>query len=85
MRITRIDTIPLAIPHEHGGPPPAWGGQAWEALDLLRVRVETSDGATGWGEASSYDCMPAVQAMIDSTVAPNPDRPRRHRHRHPDA
>ena len=70
MKIARIETIPLAIPHEHGGPPPAWGGQAWEALNILLVRVETSDGATGWGEAFSYNCMPAVQAMIDATVAP---------------
>ena len=70
MKITRIDTIPLAIPHEHGGPPPAWGGQAWEALNILLVRVETEDGAAGWGEAFSYNCMPAVRAVIDATVAP---------------
>ena len=70
MKIARIETIPLAIPHEHGGPPPAWGGQAWEALNILLVRVETEDGAIGWGEAFSYNCMPAVQAMIDATVAP---------------
>ena len=70
MRIARIDTIPLAIPHEHGGPPPAWGGQAWEALNILLVRVETEDGAVGWGEAFSYNCMPSVQAMVDATVAP---------------
>ncbi len=70
MRISRIDTIPLAIPHEHGGPPPAWGGQAWEALNILLVRIETEDGAVGWGEAFSYNCMPSVQAMIEATVAP---------------
>ena len=70
MKITRIETIPLAIPHEHGGPPPAWGGQAWEGLSILLVRVETEDGATGWGEAFSYNCLPAVQAVVDATVAP---------------
>ena len=70
MKITRIETIPLAIPHDHGGPPPAWGGQAWEGLSILLVRVETEDGATGWGEAFSYNCMPAVQAVVDATVAP---------------
>ena len=70
MKIARIDTIPLAIPHEHGGPPPAWGGQAWEALNILLVRVETEDGAVGWGEAFSYNCMPSVRAMVDTTVAP---------------
>ena len=70
MKIARIETIPLAIPHEHDGPPPSWGGQAWEALNILLVRVETDDGATGWGEAFSYNCMPAARAMIDTTVAP---------------
>ena len=70
MKIARMETIPLAIPHEHDGPPPSWGGQAWEALNILLVRIETDDGATGWGEAFSYNCMPAVRAMIDATVAP---------------
>ena len=70
MKIARVETIPLAIPHEHGGPPPAWGGQAWEALNILLVRVETVDGAVGWGEAFSYNCMPAVRAVIDTMVAP---------------
>ncbi len=69
-QIARIETIPLAIPHDHGGPPPAWGGQPWTALNVLVVRVETADGAVGWGEAFSYNCMPAVRAMIDATVAP---------------
>ena len=70
MKITRIETIPLAIPHEHGGPPPAWGGQAWQGLSILLVRVETEDWAAGWGEAFSYNCMPAVQAVVDATLAP---------------
>ena len=70
MKIARIETIPLAIPHDHGGPPPAWGGQAWQGLTILLVRVETEDGASGWGEGFSYNCMPALQAVIDATVAP---------------
>ena len=70
MKITRIETIPLAIPHAHGGPPPAWGGQEWEGLSILLVRVETEDGANGWGEAFSYNCMPAVRAIVESTIAP---------------
>lgn len=47
MKIARVETIPLAIPHRHGGPPPAWGGQAREALNILLVRIESEDGATG--------------------------------------
>ena len=70
MKIARIETIPLAMPHDHGGPPPAWGGQAWQGLSILLVRVETEDGAAGWGEGFSYNCMPALKAIVDSTVAP---------------
>ena len=70
MQIARVDTIPLAIPHDSGGPPPAWGGRAWNALNILLVRVEAEDGTVGWGEAFSYNCMPAVRAMIDETVGP---------------
>ena len=70
MKIARIEAIPLAIPHDHGGPPPAWGGQEWDGLTILLVRIDTEDGATGWGEAFSYNCMKAVKAVVDSTVAP---------------
>ena len=70
MKIARVDTIPLAIPHDHGGPAPAWGGRAWAALNILLVRVEADDGTVGWGEAFSYNCMPAVRAMVDETIGP---------------
>ena len=69
-KIARVETIPLAVPHDHGGPAPAWGGRPWRALDVLLVRVETADGAVGWGEAFSYNCLPAVRAMIDETIGP---------------
>ena len=70
MKIARIEAIPLAIPHDHGGPPPSWGGQEWDGLTILLVRIDTEDGATGWGEAFSYNCMPAVKAVVEATVAP---------------
>ena len=69
-KIARVETIPLAVPHDHGGPAPAWGGRPWSALSVLLVRVETADGAVGWGEAFSYNCLPAVRAMIDQTIGP---------------
>lgn len=70
MKIARIETIPLAIPHDHGGPAPSWGGRPWAALHILLVRVETEDGLVGWGEAFSYNCLPGVRATVDSLIAP---------------
>ena len=70
MKIARIETVPLAIPHDHGGPAPSWGGQEWDGLGILLVRIDTEDGATGWGEAFSYNCMTAAKAVVEATVAP---------------
>ena len=70
MKIATVEAFPLAIPYEHGGPPASWGGGARQQLNTLLVRVETDDGLVGWGEAFSYNCMPAVKAMLDSTIAP---------------
>ncbi|MYE58166.1 MAG: mandelate racemase/muconate lactonizing enzyme family protein, partial [Alphaproteobacteria bacterium] len=39
-------------------------------LTILLVRVETEDGTSGWGEGFSYNCMPALKAAVDATVAP---------------
>ena len=70
MKITGLETIALAIPHDHGGPPTGFGGSSWPRLNVLLVRLETDAGLTGWGEAFSYGCLPAVQGIIDTTIAP---------------
>ena len=70
MKIVRAEAIPLAIPFETGGKPAGWGGKAWRALDILLVRIETQNGAVGWGEAFSYNCRRAVQAAFEDMVAP---------------
>lgn len=69
-KIARIETIPLEIPYDHGGPPAGWGGQSWNKLSILLVRIETDDGFVGWGEAFSYNCRHAVRAAIETMVAP---------------
>ena len=67
MKIARIETIPLEIPHEHGGPPPARGGLAWQGVGiLLLVRVDPEDEASGWGEPFRCNCMPAGRAIEKS-------------------
>ena len=70
MRITRVEAIPLAIPFDHGGAPPAWGGRDWRRLDIVVVRVETAAGLVGYGEAFAYGCRRAVAAAVDHMVAP---------------
>ncbi len=70
MKIASIETVPIAIPHDHGGPPTGFGGRSWPTLSVLLVKVETDDGFTGWGEAFSYGCMGAVKAVVEETIAP---------------
>ena len=70
MKIASIETVPIAIPHDHGGPPTGFGGSSWPTLSVLLVKVETDDGFTGWGEAFSYGCMGAVKAVVEETIAP---------------
>ena len=70
MKIAEIETIPLAIPFTHGGKPAGWGGKAWTALSILLVKVTTVEGVIGYGEAFSYNCLRAVQSVVEDMVAP---------------
>ncbi len=70
MAIAHIEAIPLALPFTSFGPPAGWGGRDWSALEMLLIRVETSDGIVGWGDAFAYSCGPTVKAAIDHMVAP---------------
>lgn len=70
IKITRIESVPLKIPFVHGGRSAGWRGKSYSTLEMLLVRVETSDGIIGWGEAFSYNCQRAVRAAIEDMVAP---------------
>ncbi len=75
MKIAEAEAIPLAIPFSPGGHPggaerDGWEGQAWQALDVVLIRLETADGLVGWGEAFSYNCRRAVTAAFEDMVAP---------------
>ncbi|MBT5497724.1 MAG: hypothetical protein HOK54_18450 [Alphaproteobacteria bacterium] len=69
-KITNVSTVSVEIPYEHGGPKAGWGGQSWNKLSILMVKVETEDGYTGWGEGFSYNCRAAVKAAVENMVAP---------------
>ncbi len=72
MKIAQAEAIPLAIPFRPspGGERAGWEGQAWQALDVVLIRLETADGLVGWGEAFSYNCRRAVTAAFEDMVAP---------------
>lgn len=70
MKITALEAIPLEIPFDPGGKPHTLGGQPWTRLSILLVRVETESGLVGWGEAFSYACRRAVQAVVEDMIAP---------------
>ena len=73
-RIANVEAIPLEIPFspfgKDGGRSDGWAGNAWTALSILLVRVETQGGLVGWGEAFSYNCLRPVGAAVADMVAP---------------
>jgi L-alanine-DL-glutamate epimerase-like enolase superfamily enzyme len=70
MKIVQIKPVPLQFPFTDRAQGHAWRGQHYSRLEALLVRVETSDGFVGWGEAFSYNCQGAVCAAITEMVAP---------------
>jgi L-alanine-DL-glutamate epimerase-like enolase superfamily enzyme len=69
MKIATIETIPLAIPFQHGGDT-AFRGQDWSKIYILLLRIETAEGVTGWGDAFAYNCWRSVKSAVDYMVAP---------------
>lgn len=70
MQIAAIETSVVSLPYSMGGPYPLFAGQSWDRMEILLVKVETSDGHVGWGEAFGHAAIPATKAAIDSIVAP---------------
>ncbi len=70
MKIARVDTHHIGIPYGYDGPRHAVGGQDWNTLDTLLVRIETQGGLVGWGEAFGHGVIPATKAALDTLVAP---------------
>ncbi|MGH6816499.1 MAG: mandelate racemase/muconate lactonizing enzyme family protein [Hyphomicrobiaceae bacterium] len=68
--ISRIDAIPLRIPFADGSAAVGLMPQKWTHLDICLVRVETTDGIVGWGEAFAYACLSATTAAVRDMVAP---------------
>src|SRR5258708_5641679 len=67
--IERIEAIALRIPMDHWAPPPLFAGRPRTTIDTVLVRLATSGGVTGWGEAFGGGWQATV-AAIDHWVAP---------------
>ncbi len=65
--ITAIDTIALRIPFDIWAPPPMSHGAPRTHIESLYVRVETSCGIIGWGEAFG-PARAMVIAAFDSRI-----------------
>lgn len=70
MQITGAETVQLSIPFRDPGKGEGLFHGAWTALDFVLLRVETDAGLVGWGEAFSYFCADAVEALTRQAVAP---------------
>ena len=69
-KVERIGVIPLRIPFSDGGGAAGLMPQKWTHLDIALVRVESAEGAVGWGEAFAYSCTSATVAAVRDMVAP---------------
>jgi L-rhamnonate dehydratase len=74
MKITRIETMHVAVPFTTGGPQlgarPSLKDKPWVKMESLIARVETDDGLVGWGEGFGTLVIPAVQTLISTLIGP---------------
>jgi D-galactarolactone cycloisomerase len=71
MKITKVEPILISVPHDRGsGPVPKADAVPWRNMDTLLVRVETSDGITGWGEAFGFGACISTHTALTKLVAP---------------
>ena len=82
MKITNVEPILISVPYDRGGGPvPKADAVPWRNMDTLLVKVETSDGIVGWGEAFGFGgCVASAhRACQDGSAAGGRTRSGRHR------
>src|SRR3954470_9090941 len=65
--IATIDPIALRLPLDTWAPPPQFAGKPRTHVDMLLVRVTTSGGVVGWGEAYGSSA-PMIPVVFDSWI-----------------
>lgn len=72
MVIDKIETFPLRIPFRSANRAAAseWLDEGAPAADSLLVRVTTSEGVQGWGEAFGFRAVSSAKLAIEQLIAP---------------
>ena len=71
-KIQSIRSIRVSLPFETGGPRHGMRPSldAWTKMECVMVRIKTSDGLEGWGEAFGHAMAPGSEAVINQILAP---------------
>ena len=71
-KIKSIRTIRVSLPFETGGPRHGMRPSldAWTKMECVMVKIKTSDGLEGWGEAFGHVMAPGTEAVINQILAP---------------
>jgi L-alanine-DL-glutamate epimerase-like enolase superfamily enzyme len=70
MKITSIETIPVALPYESGAAPLPLGGRPRTKMETLLIKVTTDEGVVGWGDAFGVNVWPVTRLLFERLVAP---------------
>jgi L-alanine-DL-glutamate epimerase-like enolase superfamily enzyme len=68
--IKSVAAIAVKIPFDDFYDGPRSAPRGWTHFETVLVRVESEDGAIGWGESFAYGCATAVHAAVTDMVAP---------------
>ncbi len=71
MKIEHIEVIEMEMPFDKGiSKNDQVGFLNWGKLDFCLIKVETSGGITGWGDAFSFQCRRPVAEVLKHMVIP---------------
>lgn len=68
--IKSVEATALRIPFGDFYDGPRSAPPGWTHFETVLVRVESAEGAIGWGESFAYSCASAVHAAVTDMVAP---------------